>query len=303
MHSATRIAELYLDLQKAGEVTYTDVSLTFRCAVFTANQLGDDDVQFNETKAKVKVITLQDYIRDLDRQLIAWKQNVDNARGKYYELNYFTTIQLLQLRKELGMLTQPNATHIVKPNVLMLLKSISPQVDSRVVVDSMQVATQATQPEPMDYEGEVEAITTATAIATTTDVEVMESSLAFEKQDPQQSISSPSATLGQPSLMYEDLTDHQQEAYAHCVDFFGYSKRHVLRAFKECGKETTKYDIEQWCVSNEDITPEEERSVDPLEMEGEMKGDIYDPLDDSDSDESMDTTRVLSESQASTGEF
>ncbi len=299
MHSATRIAELYLDLQKAGEVTYTDVSLTFRCAVFTANQLGDDDVQFNETKAKVKVITLQDYIRALDRQLIAWKQSVDNARGKYYELNYFTTIQLLQLRKELGMLTQPNATHIVKPNMLMLLKSISPQVDSRVVVGSMLVAT---QPEPMDYEGEVEAITTATAIATTTDVEVMESSLDFEKQDPQQSISSPSATLGLPSLMYEDLTEHQQEAYAHCVDFFGYSKRHVLRAFKECGKEATKYDIEPWCVSNEDITPEEERSVGPLEMKGEM-ADIYDPLDDSDSDESMDTTRVLSESQASTGEL
>ncbi len=248
--------------------------------------------------AKFKVITLQDYIRALDRQLIAWKQSVDNARGKYYELNYFTTIQLLQLRKELGMLTQPNATHIVKPNMLMLLKSISPQVDSRVVVGSM-LATQATQPEPMDYEGEVEAITTATAIATTTDVEVMKSSLAFEKEDPQQSISSPSATLGLPSLMYEDLTEHQQEVYAHCVDFFGYFKRHVLRAFKECGKEATKYDIELWCVSNEDITPEEERSVGPLEREG----DIYDPLDDSDSDESMDTTRVLSESQASTGEL
>ncbi|XP_064403130.1 E3 ubiquitin-protein ligase RNF213-like isoform X2 [Halichondria panicea] len=296
LHSATRIAELYLDLQKAGEVTYTDVSLTFRCAVFIANQPGDDDVQFNEAKAK---ITLQNYIRALDRQLIAWKDSVNNARGKYYELNYFTTIQLLQLRKELGMLTQSNATHIVKPNVLMLLKSISPQVDSRVVVDAMQASTHATQPEPMDYDGEMEAITTATAITTPTDVEVMESSPAFEKQDPQQFISSPSAALKLPSLMYENLTEHQQETYTHCVNFFGYSKRHVLRAFKECGKEATIYDIEPWCVSNEDITPDEERSVGPLEME-EDKTDIYDPLDDSDSDKGMDTTRVLSESQAST---
>ena len=225
---------------------------------------------------------------------------MNNARGKYYELNYFTTIQLLQLRKELGMLTQSNATHIVKPNVLMLLKSISPQVDSRVVVDAMQASTHATQPEPMDYDGEMEAITTATAITTPTDVEVMESSPAFEKQDPQQFISSPSAALKLPSLMYENLTEHQQETYTHCVNFFGYSKRHVLRAFKECGKEATIYDIEPWCVSNEDITPDEERSVGPLEME-EDKTDIYDPLDDSDSDKGMDTTRVLSESQASTG--
>ncbi len=277
-------------------MTYTDVSLTFQCAVFTANQPGDEDVQFNEAKAKLKVITLQDYIRALDRKLVAWKQSVNNARGKYYELNYFTTIQLLQLRKELGMLTQPNATHIVKPNVLMLLKSISPQVDSRVVVDSMQVPT---QPEPMDYEGVVEAIPAATAmIATTTDVE---SSPVFEQQNPQQSISSPSGTLPLPSLMYEDLTEHQQEAYAHCVDFFGYSKSHVLRAFEECGKEATKYDIEPWCVNNDDSTPEEERSVGPLDREEEMT-DIYDPLDDSDSDEIMDTTTVLPESQASTGE-
>ncbi len=280
-------------------MTYTDVSLTFQCAVFTANQLGDEDLQFNETKAKLKVITLQDYIRDLDRKLVAWKQSVNNARGKYYELNYFTTIQLLQLRKELGMLTQPNATHIVKPNMLMLLKSISPQVDSRVVVDSMQAVL--TQPEPMDYEGEVEAIPAATAIATTTDVEIMESYSAFEKQNPQQSISSPLATLPLPSLMYEDLTEHQQETYAHCVDFFGYSKTHVLRAFEECGEETTKYDIERWCDCNDDSTPEEERSVGPLDREEEMT-DIYDPLDDSDSDESMDASRVLSESQASTGE-
>ena len=248
-------------------MTYTDVSLTFQCAVFTANQLGDEDLQFNETKAKLKVITLQDYIRDLDRKLVAWKQSVNNARGKYYELNYFTTIQLLQLRKELGMLTQPNATHIVKPNVLMLLKSISPQVDSRVVVDSMQVLT---QPEPMDYEGEVDAITTATAI------------------------------LLLPTLMYEDLTEHQQETYARIVDL-GYSESHVLRAFEECGEEATIYNIEQWCDSNEDSTPEEEHSVGPLEREEEMT-DIYNPLDDSDSDESMDTTRVLPESQASTGE-
>ncbi len=289
MHSATRIAELYLDLQRAGEVTYSDVSLTFRCAVYNAEHPGDKDVQFNEAGAKEEVATLHNYIKTLDEKLVAWKQSVDNARGKYYELNYFTTLQLLQLRKELGTLTQTNVTHTVKPNVLMLLKSISPQVTSGVVIKSLQATK---QPEPMISEDNVEA---ATAIATT-ESEVMEStSSSCEKQNSQQSLSLASTM---PSFTCEDLTEHQYKVYTYCVNSLGFSEGHVLRAFDECGKEATIYDMERWCDNNEDISSDEECSVGALEIE-EMMYPYAPQEDDSDSD---DRLGVVSVSQASTSE-
>ncbi len=275
-------------------MTYTDVSLAFRCAIYNAKQRGDKDVQFNKAKAKDIVIILQKYIRTLDGKLVAWKQSVNNARGKYYELNYFTTLQLLYLRKELGSLTQPNTTHTLKPNVLMLLKSVTPQVTSRAVIDSLQAIT---QPESMDCDEKVVAITTTTQGA-------MESTFPpCEKQSSEQSKSTPLANLLLPLISYRDLTDYQQKAYAHCVDYLGCSESHFLRALDECekkvsasGKKATIYDMEQWCVNNEDSSPpEEECSVDQYE-----EAEMYDFQEDSDSDEDMGTS---SASQTSNGEW
>ena len=114
LHNATRIAELYLDLQRAGDVTYSTACLSFRCAIYDVSQPGVKDLQFNESKAKKRVSELQDYTRKLDTRLVSWNISVDAARENYYELNYFTTLQLLELRKELGLHAQQTVFSSVK---------------------------------------------------------------------------------------------------------------------------------------------------------------------------------------------
>ena len=110
--------------------------------MYDVKQPGVDDPLFNEDMAKKRVSDLQEYTKRLDAQLVKWKKSVDIAREKYYELNYYTMLQLLELRRELGCLTQATgAAPLLKPGVLMLLKSVSPAVSSTVVSESLQSCT------------------------------------------------------------------------------------------------------------------------------------------------------------------
>ena len=93
---------------------YTGWTLNFHCAV--------DMVE-----------TLQQQAKDMEEELQTWEEEVRRARKEYYELNYYTTLQLLTLRQELGKLKiseQPRAHTQINPQVLALLESISTEITS-----------------------------------------------------------------------------------------------------------------------------------------------------------------------------
>ncbi len=254
--------------------------------------------KFNESKAKHKVAILQEYIITLDGKLVAWKSSVDQAREKYYHLNYFTTLQLLQLRKELGILcTQLSSSCTVKQEVLFLLKSVSPLVTSSVVTDALQVLIQH---EPMDSEERMECLSTASSFdAEATDV-VQFSSSPKSSPDKIKPISLPSlpARTQSPILTYENLTEFQQKTFTDLCSM-GFSDGHVLSAFEKCGEKANMYDIEQWCEDNDDcFSQEEEDSVGMTDREEEMLY-IYNPQEVSDSDEDMGEASTFLEPQTS----
>ncbi len=245
-------------------------------------------------EAKLRVATLQDYIiHTLERDMIIWKQNVESAREKYYELNYFTTLQLLQLRKELGILSQTGTNHKVDRNVLMLLKSVSPQVSSRMVKDSLQAAVQpepmggeetipiadnvsatsenkdslpaAGQPEPMGGE---EAIPVADNVSANSAIQ-LDCTLPIAISEPLPSL--------MPTLIFEDLNELQKSIYTTLIEM-NYSKGHVLRAFQEC-QNVEYFAIETWCDTNEDLFYE--RDVDEDQIVA-VTVEIYNPEESDD---------------------
>ncbi len=275
-------------------MTYTNVSFVFRCAIYDA-QPGEKEVQFSETEAKNRVATLQEYIRSLDKNLMSWKESVDRAREEYYELNYYTTLQLLELRKELGTLTVTKH-HTLKPRVLMLLQSISPNVTSFVVNDSLQAMEHS---DPMESEERTETIPLSTLLDIPLEGEVVEptNSSAIDKQSPQQAVPLLPSRFVLPMLTYEDLSESQQNIYTNCVQMYGHSDSHVLKAFEECGEKATVYDIERWCEDNEDCSPqEEEDSVDIAGREEEVLT-VYNPQEDSESDEDTIETEFVPDPQ------
>ena len=131
LHSVCRIAEVVIALQQAGSVQYTSWTLEFHCA--------------EDMFEKLKNIA-----KEMEDQLGGWKSDVRQAREQFYELNYYTTVQLLSLRKELGRLKSQTSTPI-SPNVLTLLQSISADItatDVRDAVHGVLSEKQEGQPPP-----------------------------------------------------------------------------------------------------------------------------------------------------------
>ena len=129
-HSVCRIAEVLIDLQKFGNVKYTGWILQVPCS-------ADSKFQ-NEV-----VCQLQAQARKMETELSDWKEKVKQTRDRFYELNYYTTFQLLTLRRELGALKNSQETSVIFPNVLALLQSISLDITSEVVCDAVkQIITQ-----------------------------------------------------------------------------------------------------------------------------------------------------------------
>ena len=77
---------------------------------------------------------------EMEKDLEDWKAELSDHRDQFYELNYFTTPQLLSLREELGQFkTSPNSTKPVKSVVMSLLQCLSREITSNLVKDEVQV--------------------------------------------------------------------------------------------------------------------------------------------------------------------
>lgn len=65
--------------------------------------------------------------KEIESRLEEWKKEIEDCREKFYDLNYYTTRQLLILRKELGQIKY-SAASTIGPQVLTLLQYISSSV-------------------------------------------------------------------------------------------------------------------------------------------------------------------------------
>eukprot|EP00731_Ephydatia_muelleri_P016211 Em0009g635a len=89
LHSACHIADVLLSLQRAGNVKYFGWKMQFPCSASVVDEL-------------------QAVVKDMENDMQRWKDDVKESREKFYELNNFTTAQLVLLRRELGKLSGAN---------------------------------------------------------------------------------------------------------------------------------------------------------------------------------------------------
>lgn len=231
LHSVCRIAEVLVTLQQVGNVKYTGWTLQVPCST---NRL---------------IITeLQEQAKKMEDELCQWKDKVRCRREEFYELNYFNTMQLLALRRELGKLNL--GSQVVSPDVLALLQSISSQVSPQIVSGAVcQVTDKRLAQLAGDVqceEAEMEPVFDMPAL----DVEMSDhiSSAAKPTELPK---SDRNKQL--PNLTEDDLNETQKEIMLNISSRLDCSKRLVLMAFEECpGEENGQYDYLQWCSENLD---------------------------------------------------
>ena len=245
LHSVCRIADVLLALQQKGNVKYTRWVLNFHCAVDMVD-------------------TLQQQAKDMEEELQVWEDQVRQTREQYYELNYYTTLQLLTLRKELGRLKtsgQPRAHTQINPHVLALLESISTEITSPDVWEVVKSVTAeqqggrggGTRPFPNQYHPSAEKMTANIAGPTAQVVENVRSSQSsitkeiLASADLQASASTSAASLLQPKLTQDDLTERQKEIFDNLMSC-DYPEQVVLVALEKFGED--QYEAEDWILAN-----------------------------------------------------
>ena len=77
---------------------------------------------------------------DMEDCYSIWKKKVGDARKEYRELNFFTTQQLMLLRKELARACNRSQLHVENLQVFTLLESVRPSLDSAHLEAAIQRA-------------------------------------------------------------------------------------------------------------------------------------------------------------------
>ena len=287
LHNICRIAEVLISLQQVGNVKYMGWMLQVPCSLTTV------------------VPMLQNLAKEMEYELTKWKKEVTQKRGDFYELNYYTTLQLLTLRRGLGAIkSKPNTgPAAVTPDVLALLESISTQVTAphvhaivqNVISDSIRAATSAPSISTQDGAAIISPSFSSPTVlggALPSGVSTSphgEPSLAQELFSSAEVHTSSGAEdmkvdVEQPKISEDELSQEQRGMMQDLIKRYAFSTQLVLKAFEECEANPTKYDIEKWCNDNTDkfidTQSDGEHSEEEEEQEGEEPDDSSMDSDD-----------------------
>ena len=309
LQHVTRIAEVLLALRRAGNVAYSGHVVVIDCATYVASD-HQQEPQLQEALAEQRVAELNVRAKEMEAALEDWENEVKESRREFYALNYYTTRQLLLLRKELGF-ARHNPHKQIDPEVLALLQSISPAVtsenvhsfltDIEMVKVDLQNAASLVPQEVCEDEMETQLSDSEMPTLEAEEPDAFDAHMA-ENQS-KSPISTPPLSSGavKPELTEQDLTDVQKQILTDLVEYQGYHRLLVLKAFEECGEAANDYDITDWCAENEDLKFDED-----MEEKAEAD-DTADSSDESSSEsgssdeEENDLSMSLQQQQSPTG--
>ena len=213
------------------------------------------------------VDTLQQQAKEMEEELQMWEDEVQQARKEYYELNYYTTMQLLTLRKELGKLKisgQPHVQTQIKPQILALLESISTKISSPRVIEIVKTVlaeqqSRGTSGFTTKHHTSVELLPASIAGPTS---QVMPTSQVIPSVQPNKpsvaddilasadveaTASSSRAKLQQPKLTQDILSQKQKEIFDNLMNC-DYSKQLILIALEKFGED--QHEAQNWIIEN-----------------------------------------------------
>ena len=265
LHSVCQIAEVLLELQQKGNVKYTGWTLSFHCKVNMVD-------------------TLQQQAKQMEEELQTWEDEVQQFRKEYYELNYYTTVQLLALRKELGKLKisgQPHAHTQINRQILALLESISTKISSPCIIEVVKSVlaeqqSRETSGFTAQHHTSVELLPASMARPTSQvfpSVQPIRPSVAdniLASAGVEASASSSRAKLQQPKLTQDQLSQKQKEIFDNLMNY-DYSKQLILIALGKFGED--QHEAENWIIENASQYSLSDAESEGTDFDGEEEAD------------------------------
>lgn len=122
-----RLATAYINLSKSGFVQLMHWRQEFHCS---KDQLEGESIARELAAAS----------RAMENCHLNWRNKVRNSRKEYQELNFFTTEQLMLLRKEIAAACHRRDLHVDNLQVLTLLESVRPSLETEQLKAAIQRA-------------------------------------------------------------------------------------------------------------------------------------------------------------------
>ena len=197
---------------------------------------------------------LQKQAKEMEDELERWNTEVAMARKKFYELNYYTTRQLLVLRSELGKMKNSGQTPQTA-QVMALLESISCNITPDIMGSTVhRIATLSV--ENMEESDVQKSPIPQSRLVASSEVEPPLGSLSpppinqpTPKEHPIKAVHM--EPVPQVSLTREMLDEQQSEHFTNIVNMFGYNEMTALKAIEVVGNGDWN-DIENWVEQNAD---------------------------------------------------
>lgn len=115
MQGVVLLGQAYVNLCEIGDVSHLDWNHEYKCRSAMGKKKVIDDIQLQTN--------------DFERYFNTCKGNINSLRMKYRDLNYFTTQQLLFLRRELAGLKHSATMDVLNLQVYTLLERVLPGLD------------------------------------------------------------------------------------------------------------------------------------------------------------------------------
>ena len=220
---------------------------------------------------------LQGVAKEMEDDLKKWSEEVKKNRSDFYELNNYTTAQLVRLRKELGKMRANGGVAVVEPGVMLLLQSISPDLTPAEVKESVvNFVSEATSPENQRIESMLclqdsklpsvpsgnESLNAHHQYAPAIEpVNVSRSDVIVETIN-NDAINTTSVSQDKlnSDLTFEQLTEKGRDIFVNLTLNFEFHPKLVLRALKQCGED--RFAAEHWCNEQSMAFMEEEVQLD-----------------------------------------
>ena len=226
---------MLIKLQQAGHVQYIGWRMEFYCQ-------------------SLLVKDLQKQAKQMEDELERWNKEVVDARRRFYELNYYTTRQLLVLRSELGGM-KSELSPLLHPSpraqVMALLQNISSAIPPCALAGVVQKAAS-------DLTQDLLRVIEHSPVLTNTLVEreVPLETISMPALPPVSQLASDTQPMARVALSLppvrlsqEDLSEKQMSLFTDICESMGYGEMTALKGIEEVGDGDWN-DIVNWLKRN-----------------------------------------------------
>ena len=234
-----RLATAYIDLFESGYIHRMNWSQEYHCS---KDQVADESI------AK----ELEEESSFMEKCFRNWKKKVSDARKEYRELNFFTTQQLMTLRKEIATVCHSNDLAMNNIQVLTLLESVRPSLTSEQLKSAIERAFKDTELlENLRGTAELLSFTHVPS-----DDEIVTRKSMFDNNNYLGSSSSTATSMCQVQTASVKKPKPKEtskiQSFLNAAADDGYSEQIALAALASLGVDAEEDDLLLWCLEEAD---------------------------------------------------